>query len=97
MPAGEVIGYRLQVAPARERGLKSAKIDNDLKAVGRSREGAWIEMVKLLLKPLPLPVAPARERGLKYLRSPPFQRVRGRSREGAWIEILSSVSALRLM
>ena len=34
-----------EVAPARERGLKSRTIsDTDLEQLGRSREGAWIEI-----------------------------------------------------
>ena len=34
------------VAPARERGLKCAEFGNDPRMLlGRSREGAWIEIV----------------------------------------------------
>ena len=36
-------------------------------SVGRSREGAWIEMPMSVLNLVPLMVAPARERGLKFL------------------------------
>ena len=53
------------VAPVRERGLKLMFLFRSLIRFRRSRKGAWIEMVKDLLKPLPLPVAPVRERGLK--------------------------------
>ena len=57
---------------------------------GRSREGAWIEIVRYNCDGTSRLVAPVRERGLKcptvahcfsYLR---------RSRKGAWIEISSS-------
>ena len=33
------------VAPARERGLKSARLGLSSRATSRSREGAWIEIV----------------------------------------------------
>ena len=59
--------------------------------VGRSREGAWIEIRAIYgtLRGIFI-VAPVRERGLKcagaYGKKTPF----GRSREGAWIEIQST-------
>ena len=34
----------MQVAPVRERGLKSEKRRLPARAIGRSREGAWIEI-----------------------------------------------------
>ena len=57
--------------------------------LGRSREGAWIEIAKRHAIFTMLPVAPVRERGLKLmvLKTLLFME-KGRSREGAWIEIL---------
>ena len=54
----------------------------------RSREGAWIEIQRVLPERGYSRVAPARERGLKSK----MQTTRGcstvgRSREGAWIEM----------
>ena len=55
---------------------------------GRSREGAWIEIVDVKKRRSEIIVAPVRERGLKYYIYMPFlfPRLR-RSREGAWIEM----------
>ena len=57
--------------------------------LGRSREGAWIEICGRSVKQLDEEVAPARERGLKcsYV-TYNFTVYCSRSREGAWIEIL---------
>ena len=66
MPAGEVIGYRLQVAPVRERGLKSGRYLKGITAQSRSREGAWIEIAMRTRDVIFIAVAPVRERGLKY-------------------------------
>ena len=57
--------------------------------MGRSREGAWIEMDSLRSISLAMQdVAPARERGLKYLMLTYIgYKPKSRSREGAWIEI----------
>ena len=58
---------------------------------GRSREGAWIEMLLAFAALMSASVAPARERGLKsaaWLRTSTLRR---RSREGAWIEIAIKV------
>ena len=59
--------YRVEVAPARERGLKFIVIcmDSRLK-LRRSREGAWIEIAAFLAAIASFIVAPARERGLKW-------------------------------
>ena len=55
-----------EVAPVRERGLKSPHMQLLGMVQGRSREGAWIEMLTLIAT-LPLvSVAPVRERGLKF-------------------------------
>ena len=57
--------------------------------IGRSREGAWIEIALTLATRLQAVVAPARERGLKsYSPVAAERQTVGRSREGAWIEIL---------
>ncbi len=78
----------LIVAPARERGLKWVQAAAAVVLLdGRSREGAWIEILIFFDLPPAGTVAPARERGLKsalLLRIGPATR---RSREGAWIEI----------
>ena len=56
--------------------------------MGRSREGAWIEIKKAISVTTSQVVAPVRERGLKCTKlCLSFFFVR-RSREGAWIEIL---------
>ena len=58
----------LNVAPARERGLKYAsEIAQTHLTDSRSRKGAWIEIPEDLKFALSTDiVAPARERGLKY-------------------------------
>ena len=57
----------LDVAPARERGLKLTRVDVLLRlSYGRSREGAWIEMLHFFTVKFSPVVAPARERGLKW-------------------------------
>ena len=56
------------VAPVRERGLKYwVKVHYDVEGDGRSREGAWIEIMDNLQVSLASCVAPVRERGLKYI------------------------------
>ena len=58
---------RIHVAPARERGLKSVNGPLDVcMKLGRSREGAWIEIPRKANVGQYISVAPARERGLKY-------------------------------
>ena len=55
-----------EVAPVRERGLKSASVAAAMALpASRSREGAWIEMVYIGATDTLLLVAPVRERGLK--------------------------------
>ncbi len=76
------------VAPVRERGLKYTDFFGNLPYVGRSREGAWIEIKFCPDASGRLTVAPVRERGLKYLCIVyGATSLRRRSREGAWIEI----------
>ena len=60
---------------------------------GRSREGAWIEMMSALRARDKADVAPARERGLKYKFRLDTFVLNGRSREGAWIEIAWQTNA----
>ena len=56
------------VAPARERGLKYGLTQLiQILMVGRSREGAWIEIIQSNTTLNNQIVAPARERGLKLL------------------------------
>ena len=57
----------LQVAPARERGLKLSVFLPQLLIKRRSRKGAWIEIINPTFTDVALGVAPARERGLKFL------------------------------
>ncbi len=56
-------------------------------AMGRSREGAWIEILLSTACSPRNAVAPVRERGLKLALSHMHFRCHCRSREGAWIEI----------
>ena len=55
----------LEVAPARERGLKFVLMQYYAVPYGRSREGAWIEITWRAQAAYSGHVAPARERGLK--------------------------------
>ena len=56
----------VSVAPARERGLKSENYFKTIYIEGRSREGAWIEIMPAIVLGVSFAVAPARERGLKF-------------------------------
>ena len=56
-----------KVAPVRERGLKFYSIESQFRFNSRSREGAWIEMIKIVMLNSMILVAPVRERGLKLL------------------------------
>ena len=58
-----------------------------IRAVSRSREGAWIEISSENAYRKDSMVAPARERGLKSKMQTTRGCSTGRSREGAWIEI----------
>ena len=78
---------KVDVAPARERGLKLKKDYLTAIELSRSREGAWIEISLIIKKGKSLSVAPARERGLKSCGQCLGCRLDSRSREGAWIEI----------
>ena len=55
-----------KVAPARERGLKCNHSIPRPANLSRSREGAWIEILKGWNGSEWSVVAPARERGLKF-------------------------------
>ena len=65
--------------------------------IGRSREGAWIEMVIAATTAWIFMVAPVRERGLKLRPSHGSHMAWSRSREGAWIEISAIVRAGAIM
>ena len=56
---------------------------------GRSREGAWIEIIGGFAARLIDYVAPVRERGLKFKMLCVKDMALSRSREGAWIEIMA--------
>ena len=57
--------------------------------IGRSREGAWIEIGTTCKATSRRRVAPVRERGLKLQLLPELtDLLLRRSREGAWIEML---------
>ena len=59
--------------------------------MGRSREGAWIEMAYGQSASFEHQVAPVRERGLKFfVTRRKCTLTESRSREGAWIEINSA-------
>ena len=60
--------------------------------IGRSREGAWIEIVSKQTNDVENPVAPARERGLKFCFLMIKNKGTSRSREGAWIEIVDNIT-----
>ena len=62
------------------------------KILGRSREGAWIEISVDVRASSSMRVAPVRERGLKLLSVVLCLTVLSRSREGAWIEMLRARS-----
>ena len=53
------------VAPVRERGLKYQLYKLMSQSKSRSREGAWIEILRDMTKAQIEQVAPVRERGLK--------------------------------
>ena len=55
------------VAPARERGLKSRYYQTLFERSSRSRKGAWIEMLADQTFAEECDVAPARERGLNLM------------------------------
>ena len=77
----------MQVASARERGLKYEAKITPRQTKSRSREGAWIEINLQARCFCLVMVAPARERGLKLLHREHTLCHYSRSREGAWIEI----------
>ena len=75
--------------------MKSLSAGSEGDPIGRSREGAWIEIhADGSDKSSQSYVAPARERGLKLLITRRTTAAAGRSREGAWIEISLSASPL---
>ena len=64
--SAEKLSHKVRVAPVRERGLKLQDGTCLMAHCGRSREGAWIEILSIDgIHTGPL-VAPVRERGLKY-------------------------------
>ena len=76
------------VAPARERGLKLASVLNLTMILGRSREGAWIEMSRLQSI---IAAFAGRSREGAWIEIfhgvYSLNKYQGRSREGAWIEM----------
>ena len=66
--------------------MRIALIVTDV-TLGRSREGAWIEITLSMVCFAFVVVAPARERGLKFKVFKKQTLWNSRSREGAWIEI----------
>ena len=81
------------VAPARERGLKSYLPPEPIivAMLGRSRKGAWIE---ILLPQLPIAPRSSRSRKGAWIEIIKYEFFgvpgHGRSRKGAWIEIKTS-------
>ena len=79
----------MMVAPARERGLKLQSGRYIRSAGGRSREGAWIEM---LVYTIPNGIAARRSREGAWIEMAHPCRyctaLASRSREGAWIEMV---------
>ena len=92
MPLGQTAQVVSNVAPVRERGLKCPMPMYGIPGMmGRSREGAWIEMDFPNMLGKMIIVAPVRERGLKSSVATALTKsVASRSREGAWIEISPS-------
>ena len=76
----------------RERGLKLKLSPEKTAALGRSREGAWIEICMMRPPSTRSAVAPVRERGLKFVYRLFHRPIFSRSREGAWIEIVAAQS-----
>ena len=76
------------VAPVRERGLKYAYNESPIDASGRSREGAWIEIVAVDKSKVG-DCGRSREGAWIEISSSRkvLPRLRSRSREGAWIEM----------
>ena len=91
-----VFAVALDVAPVRERGLKYRRNQTQCKGcVGRSREGAWIEIVALVPNSA---MAHGRSREGAWIeiqhRRRCSQSTTSRSREGAWIEMACAWSWL---
>ena len=79
----------LSVAPVRERGLKYVKLLADSNYLGRSREGAWIE-IAWATHTVQKAAGRSREGAWIEMNSKQWfqsRQRRRRSREGAWIEI----------
>ena len=77
------------VAPARERGLKCHELAHIFqRATGRSREGAWIEILRSINSKRPH-TSRSREGAWIEIESKAKESkgICCRSREGAWIEI----------
>ena len=94
MTSEEIIPALLAVAPVRERGLKYT--DADIRYLGhngRSREGAWIEIIDVILM---VTLYLRRSREGAWIEIDGYvidNQIRvSRSREGAWIEILKKAS-----
>ena len=81
-------GIANQVAPVRERGLKLLCFAGQAETFGRSRKGAWIEIV---VAPSVSDSVPSRSRKGAWieieLTKVGITLAKRRSRKGAWIEI----------
>ena len=68
--------------------MKLSNTERRILACGRSRKGAWIEIVGAHDPATLQYVAPVRERGLKYTFAIAAGARISRSRKGAWIEMV---------
>ena len=86
--------YDIQVAPARERGLKCSAYAQSLDSWRRSREGAWIEITKFDMYWPTFAFRRSREGAWIEIghHQETNQNTKCRSREGAWIEIALSAN-----
>ena len=96
---GQCLGCRLDVAPARERGLKYSALNLSLLDVRRSRKGAWIEIASRHAMQAQIAGRSRKGAWIEMSTSAKAQQKHaGRSRKGAWIEIcVTLLCQLRLL